>query len=124
ARQTERWDPLIDWMEGLGARFSLAEGVMHIEQPREALTAFGIHLSAFQQPIALASLHTMTTLTGSAIIALAIAKSEITAEEGWLRAHIDEDWTIEQWGEDAEAAARRKIRENEMMVAARLLYAL
>lgn len=124
ARQTERWDPLIDWMEGLGARFSLAEGVMHIEQPSEALTAFGIHLSAFQQPIALASLHTMTTLTGSAIIALAIAKSEITAEEGWLRAHVDEDWTIEQWGEDAEAAARRKIRENEMMVAARLLYAL
>src|SRR5690606_31240990 len=41
ARQTERWDPLIDWMDNLGARFSLAEGVMHVEQPREAITAFG-----------------------------------------------------------------------------------
>lgn len=124
ARQTERWDPLIDWAEGLGARFALAEGVMHVEQPREALAAFGVHLSAFQHPVALASLHTMTTLTGSAIIALAVAKGEILAEEGWSRAHIDEDWTIEQWGEDAEAAARRKVRESEMMVAARLLKAI
>lgn len=124
ARQTERWDPLIDWAEGLGARFALAEGVMHVEQPREALAAFGVHLSAFQHPVALASLHTMTTLTGSAIIALAVAKGEILAEEGWSRAHIDEDWTIEQWGEDAEAAARRKVRESEMMVAARLLQAI
>jgi chaperone required for assembly of F1-ATPase len=31
SRQTQQWDPLIDWMEGLGARFSLAEGVTHIE---------------------------------------------------------------------------------------------
>lgn len=121
ARQTERWDPLIDWAETLGARFALAEGVMHVEQPREALAAFGVHLSAFRDPIALACLHTMTTLTGSAIIALAIAKQHITADEGWTLAHIDEDWTIEQWGDDAEAANRRKTRHSEMMIAASLL---
>jgi len=124
SRQTAHWDPLIDWAETLGARFALAEGVMHVEQPREAITAFGIHLSAFNDPIALASLHTMTTLTGSAIIALAIAKDEVSAEDGWSLAHIDEDWTTEQWGEDAEAAARRKAREVEMMIAARILKAL
>jgi chaperone required for assembly of F1-ATPase len=66
----------------------------------------------------------MTTLTGSAIIALAIAKEEVSAEDGWSLAHIDEDWTTEQWGEDAEAAARRKAREVEMMIAARILKAL
>jgi len=124
SRQTQQLDPLIDWMPGLCARFSLAEGVMHIEQPREAIAAFGVHLSAFKDPIALASLHTMTTLTGSAIIALAIAKGEVTAEQGWQLAHIDEDWTIEHWGADAEAVERRRNREIEMMMAARVLAAL
>lgn len=123
-RQTERWDPLIDWMDGFGARFSLAEGVMHIEQPREAIAAFGTQLSSFQHPIALAALHTMTTLTGSAIIALAVAKNEISADEGWSRAHIDEDWTIEQWGKDDEANARRAFRKQEMMISDRLLKAI
>ncbi|WP_343314131.1 ATP12 family chaperone protein [Brucella sp. BE17] len=124
SRQTAQWDPLIDWAETLGARFALAEGVMHVEQPREALAAFGVHLSAFREPIALACLHTMTTLTGSAIVGLAIAKQEITADQGWSLAHIDEDWTIEQWGEDAEASARRKTRLVEMMVADRVLKVL
>lgn len=124
SRQTQQWDPLIEWMEGLGARFSLAEGVTHIEQPREAITAFGVHLSAFKDPVALASLHTMTTLTGSAIIALAVAKGEVTAEQGWSLAHLDEDWTIEHWGSDAEAIERRRNREIEMMMAARMLAAL
>ncbi|MBB5701861.1 chaperone required for assembly of F1-ATPase [Ochrobactrum daejeonense] len=124
SRQTRQWDPLIDWLEGMGARFSLAEGVMHVEQPREAIAAFGVLLAAFKDPIALAALHTMTTLTGSAIIALAIAKGEVTAEHGWIIAHVDEDWTIEHWGSDAEAMARRTIREAEMTVAARMLQAI
>lgn len=123
-RQTARWDPLIDWAETLGARFNLAAGVMHIEQPREAIAAFGVHLSAFIHPVALASLHTMTTLTGSAIIALAIAKGHITADEGWSLAHLDEDWTVEQWGEDLEAVARRANRAKEMFAANALLIAL
>ncbi|ENS80896.1 ATP12 family chaperone protein [Brucella melitensis] len=124
SRQTENWDPLIDWMESLGARFALAEGVMHVEQPREAIAAFSVHMAGFKDPLALAALHTMTTLMGSAIIALAVAKGEISAEKGWAIAHIDEDWTIEHWGSDAEAIERRKNREIEMMVAARLLEAI
>ena len=29
----------------------------------------------------------------------------IAAEQAWQAAHVDEDWQIEQWGEDAEAKA-------------------
>ncbi len=123
-RQTEGWDPLIDWAESLGARFALAEGVMHVEQSREALAAFGVHLAAYRDPVALACLHIMTTLTGSAIVALAVAKGEVSAERAWELAHIDEDWTVEQWGEDAEATVRRANREVGMMVAAKMLGAL
>lgn len=124
-RQTELWDPVINWAAShLGARFALAEGVMHVEQPREALGAFSAHLGAFTDPFAIASLHTITTLTGSAILALAVAKGEVSGAEAWELAHVDEDWTIEHWGEDAEAAARRAMREREMIAAVKMLEAV
>lgn len=125
ARQTELWDPVIDWAgTSLGARFLLAEGVMHVEQPRETLAAFSVHLGQFRDPFAIAALHTITTLTGSAILALAVAKGKISGAEAWKLAHVDEDWTIEHWGQDAEAAERRSIREREMMAAVRMLEAI
>lgn len=124
-RQADAWDPVLDWArEALAARFFLGEGVMHVEQPRESIQAVGRHLATRYEPLTLAALHVMTTLTGSALIALAIEAGEIDAETGWTAAHVDEDWNIEQWGEDFEAAARRKNRKAELMSAVRLLEAI
>ena len=117
-RQTDLWDPVIDWAHAtLGARLVLAEGVIHVEQPREAINALGIHVAAHDDPIALASLHSMTSLTGSALLALAVAREFLSAGEAWSAAHVDEDWNLEQWGQDAEAAARRAFRWGEMQAA-------
>ncbi|CAD7033995.1 ATPase [Pseudorhizobium halotolerans] len=114
ARQCERWDPLIDWAASeLGARFILIEGVMPQEQPREATSAFAVTLRKYDSPIELACLHTVTTLTGSAIIALAFAEGRLSPEEAWSLAHLDEDWTEEHWGVDAEARLRRERRHEE-----------
>ena len=125
ARQAEAWDPLIDWAHAaLGARFMLAEGVVHVDQPREAIAAISAHVGRFRDPLALAAIHTMTTLTGSAILALAVAMNAIAPEEAWKAAHVDEDWNVELWGEDAEAAARRSKRWDEMKAAADTLFAL
>jgi chaperone required for assembly of F1-ATPase len=124
-RQGEAWDPIIEWVHhSLGARFVLAEGVMHVEQPREAIAALSVHLSPFEHPIALASLHSFTTLTGSALLGMAIAKREISADEAWAAAHTDEDWNAEQWGDDSEAKARREYRWGEMQAADSALKAL
>ena len=124
-RQADTWDPILDWArEVLGARFILSEGVIHVEQPRESIAAVGRHLKERGNPLLLAALHVMTTLTGSALIALAIEHGEIDAEQGWTAAHVDEDWNIEQWGEDFEAAARRASRKAEMMSAVNLIEAL
>lgn len=124
-RQAEAWDPIIDWARAsLGARFVLAEGVMHVEQPREAISALGVHLSQRAEPMRLAALHLMTTLTGSALLALAVETGEIEAEEAWAAAHVDEDWQIEHWGQDSEAVARRANRKRDMLAAVRLLEAL
>jgi chaperone required for assembly of F1-ATPase len=125
ARQAEAWDPVIDWARSrLGARFFLAEGVMHVEQPREAIGAIGIHLSQRAAPLQLAALHVMTAITGSALLALAVEAGELEPEAAWLAAHVDEDWNVEHWGEDFEAAVRRAARKRDFMAAAELLKAL
>ena len=124
-RQAEAWDPIIDWARSaLGARFFLAEGVMHVEQPREAIAAVGVHLRQREEPLRLAALHVITSITGSALMALAFEAGAIDAEAVWTAAHVDEDWNIEHWGLDEEAAARRAFRKRDMMGAAALIKAL
>ena len=66
----------------------------------------------------------MTTLTGSALIALALAHGRLTAEEAWRAAHVDEDWNIEQWGGDGTALERRAFRFAELQAAATVLRSL
>ena len=63
----------------------------------------------------------MTTLTGSALLALAVALKRLTPEEAWAAAHVDENFQISQWGEDAEAKARREARKRDFDAAARAL---
>lgn len=124
-RQRAQWDPVLDWAaDDLGARFTLIEGIMPQEQPREAISAFGARLRNHDNPVALAALHTITSLTGSAILALAFAEGRLTIDETWALAHLDEDWTIEHWGTDEEAEARRANRYVDMTAAAQSFLAL
>ena len=124
-RQAEAWDPVLDWARlELGARFLLAEGVMHVDQPRETIGAVAIHLRKRAKPFRLAAIHLMTSLTGSALLALAVEAKALDVETAWMAAHVDENWNIEHWGDDAEAVARRAGRKRDMMAAAALLEAL
>ena len=123
--QAAKWDPVLYWAaDALGARFILAEGVIHREQPAAAIAAFAGALGKYREPLAVAALHTITTLTGSALLALAVAEGRFSAEEAWTAAHADEDWNIEQWGSDAEAEARRAHRWRDMKASTDLLDAL
>ena len=121
-RQNQGWDPVLRWAaEARGARLILAEGVMHQEQPPAAIEAFRAALQAFSEPLPLACIHTVTTLSGSAVLALALAEGQIDADRLWELAHLDEDWQIEQWGTDEEAFHRRTLRRGEFDVAAGVL---
>ncbi len=124
-RQNEHWDPVLDWARSdLGARFNLAEGVIHVEQPRETIAVLGAHLARRAEPLRLAAMHLMTSLTGSALLAIAVEAGELDSEAAWNAGHVDEDWQIEHWGQDAEAVARRSARKRDMMAAAGLIEAL
>ncbi len=121
-RQNALWDPLIDWAHrALGVRLSLAEGLMHIEQPEGAIAAFNAHIGHINDPMTLAALHVATSISGSAIIAISILRKERTLDEAWEIAHVDEDWNIAEWGEDEEAAERRAARFVDMRSAAFVL---
>jgi chaperone required for assembly of F1-ATPase len=119
ARQAQAFDPVLHWAaESLGARFNVTTAVMHVPQPPEALTAIRAALDAYTDPVALAALSVMTTLSGSALLALAVARGFLSAEAAWRAAHVDEDFQAERWGEDAEAKARRQARRREFEAAA------
>jgi len=121
-RQRHAFDPALAWAEeALGARFNLAAGVMHVAQPPEALAAVRAAVEAFDDPAALAALSAATTLTGSALLALAVAGGRLDAAEAWRAAHVDEDFQAERWGVDEEAMARREARWREMEAAAEAL---
>ncbi|MCB1386005.1 MAG: ATPase [Nitratireductor sp.] len=119
------WDPVLDFIAArTGARFETVEGISPLDQPAGAVKLFSAALGAYDEPLRLSCLHTMTTLTGSALIAFALAEGEIDLDTAWKAAHVDEDHNIAHWGEDFEAAKRRETRFAEMKAAADLLVAL
>lgn len=124
-RQTDRWDPVLEWaMRAHGIRLILVEGIMHQAQPSEAITAFSTALEPYRRAFELSCLNVVTTLTGSAVLALAFAEGALDLDEVWGLAHLDEDWTIEHWGTDVEAEARREARYREFAAAASLYQAV
>lgn len=124
ALQAEHWDPIIDWAaSSFGAQYILTEGIMHKEQPSEAINAYADVLRRYSDPFALTGLHSATTLTGSALLALTIAEGCLTPQEAWAAAHVDEDWNISQWGTDDDAEKRRVYRWADMQAACLLINA-
>src|SRR5262245_39013498 len=121
ARQNARWEPILAWARtAFGARFELVEGVIHIAQPAESLAAMAA-ATPRRDPWRLGAVHAVTTLTGSALIALALAHGAITPDEAWTAAHVDEDWNMELWGRDEIALERRAFQYEQMKAAATVL---
>jgi len=121
--QAQHWDPVLIWAcDALGVHFEVGEGVVHIAQPDEALKA--VEAVIPKDPWQLGALHVATTLTGSALIAIAILLGSLTADTAWQAAHVDEDWNMAQWGRDEMAMARRAFRFAEFSAAAMVLKSL
>jgi chaperone required for assembly of F1-ATPase len=121
AAQAKHWDPIITWAkDALHAPLTLAEGIIHVAQPEASMAAIRKELEGLDA-FTLAALHVMTSLTGSALLALAVLKKRLDPDEAWNAAHVDEDFQIGQWGEDAEAKDRRAARRRDFDAAARTL---
>ena len=124
AAQSAAWDPILDWArEALGARLILSEGVMHVDQPPETVRVLGRAVAAVTNPFQLAALHTLTTLSGSLLIGLAVLRGRLGPDAAWAAAHVDETYQTAIWGRDAEAELRLTARRSEFEAAAETIIA-
>ncbi|WP_420392523.1 ATP12 family chaperone protein [Acuticoccus sp.] len=120
AAQQALWDDVVAYGEGaFGVRLALAEGVMPVQQDERLAARVAAALPG--DALALAAMHQLATLTGSALLALMVRDGSISFDDAWAAAHVDEDWNIREWGEDEEATRRRAQRERDAKAAAFIL---
>jgi chaperone required for assembly of F1-ATPase len=123
--QDRHWNPVLDFArDALSARFILSAGVMHVRQTDAALAAVRRAVGRIDDPVMLATLHVMTTLSGSVLVSLAAAGGVIDGEAAWTAAEVDEAWNVSLWGQDEEAAIRSARRRSEFHGALGLYLAL
>ena len=121
ARQADSWQPLLDWCaRAHGAQLAVTEGVIHVEQPPEALAALRAAVDAMDD-FRLAALSQLTAACGSLVLALAVCSGRIDSAAAIAASQLDEVWQAKKWGEDAEAATRRANLAREITDAARFL---
>ncbi len=119
-RQSLHWDPILAWAKAaLGAEFAAVQGITHFRQPDQTIARASAAIP--RDPWRLGAAHAVTTLTGSALIALALARGDIALDAAWAAAHVDEDWNMELWGRDELGLKRRAYRFAEMEAAAKVL---
>jgi chaperone required for assembly of F1-ATPase len=119
--QERHWDvALVKLARHFGVRFQPTIGVVHQPQPEATLAKLTAALRD-ENLFVVAALDSITTLTGSGLLAVALLHRILPPDEVWTAAHVDEDFQISQWGEVEEAQARRAQRRVEFNAAVKVL---
>lgn len=121
AHQAAAWDPLLDWATArYDVRFETVAGIIHKAQPAETVARLAAALAA-HEPFPLAALNPLVTISGSLVIALAVAEGRLDVETAFAAACLDELWQVEQWGEDELGTRTREAHRKDFKAAARFL---
>ena len=120
-RQRAAWQPLLDWLaERHGAALAVSESLAAPRHGPASLARIAETVRALDA-LRLAALHHATGALGSAVIALALAEGRLDAAAAFAAAHLDEQYQMEEWGEEAEAKARLERIRAEVAVTAEFL---
>jgi chaperone required for assembly of F1-ATPase len=120
-RQQEIWQPLLDWAaERYGARLIVVEGMAFVSQPEEAVRRLHDAVAAHSD-LGLSALYNLTHISGSLVVALAVAEGHLAADRAFAAAQLDELYQIERWGEDPIAAKRHEGIRHDIGAGARFL---
>jgi len=107
-RQSSVWQPVLDWLTtSHGIKLEVAVGVMHRGQSSETFFAIEKLLSAYDD-ITLTAVQATASLTSSLVLAVAMADQFLSGREVAIAALLEENWQIEQWGEDSDSLKRRE----------------
>ena len=124
AEQERVWDgALVLLARKFDVAFQPTFGIIHQPQPAATLEKLDSALEG-QGLLSLTALVSITGITGSGLLALALLHQLVDADAVWLAAHVDEDHQIRLWGEDEEAMERRAKRRVEFDTAVRVVDAL
>ncbi len=119
--QEEHWDSVLALIaQRFSVKFLPTIGIIHQVQPEATLLRLEQSLDGLER-FKLTSLMSITSMTGSALLAIALFYKLIDADKAWSAAHVDEDFNNHVWGEDIEAKAKRDKRRVEFDSALKLL---
>lgn len=121
AEQERVWDAaLVTLARHFEVAFQPTIGILHQPQPAPTLERLAASLSDTTLFEAV-TLNSLTGLTGSGLLAIALRENLMDAEAVWTAAHVDEDHNIRLWGEVHEATERRQKRRMEFDAAVKVL---
>ncbi|MEO0344310.1 MAG: ATP12 family protein [Pseudomonadota bacterium] len=117
--QKTHWQPVLDWVAGqYNLCVATTVGIMPIAQDerlREAIYLEMNHLSDF----AIAGLHDVIVLSGSAFLTMAWLNKYRSTDAVWTASRVDAAWQISQWGEDEDEARLVAQKRGEFTFAAK-----
>lgn len=123
-RQETGWQPLVDWVAAEhGAALAVTTGIMPLEQPPDSIPALRSVLADLDS-FHLVAVHSVASATGSLVIALALLAGRLDAAEAFRAGALDDLWSLEVWGDDAEARRRLDVRRTDIREAERFLHLL
>lgn len=123
-KQAELWDPLVAWGDAkLGVALPVVTGILAAEVDGAHIDTLRAHAAALDD-FRLTGLAQASGLAGSALIGFALAHGELSAEQAFEAAALDNIWSLEKWGEDEEARVRLNRQRAEFAAIARYLEAL
>jgi chaperone required for assembly of F1-ATPase len=121
AEQERHWDAvLVKLARHFGVGFQPTIGITHQPQPTATLSRLASTLET-EALIPLITLLSITGITGSGLLALALRHGLLSADDAWIAAHVDEDHNIRLWGEVEEATERRQKRRRDYDAAIAIL---
>jgi chaperone required for assembly of F1-ATPase len=113
AAHEKYWDEaLVRLARHFEVSFQPTIGIVHQPQPERTIAKLGTALQD-EGLFVLTALNSITSITGSGLLAIALWHKLLDAEEVWTAAHVDEDFQQSQWGEVHEAVERRTKRRAE-----------
>jgi chaperone required for assembly of F1-ATPase len=123
-REAAAWDPWLTWIEAeLGVRLSTTRGIVHAPQPPASLERLR-RVALELDPWRLTGIAHLTALSGSAVLAVGVAKGALTAVEAFELSRLNEKFQAARWGEDEEARARTEALRGEARQLDRWLWTL
>lgn len=121
AEQERVWDAvLVKLARHFEIGFQPTIGIVHQPQPVPTLERLAASLASTGL-IEIVTLNSLTGITGSGLLSIALREKLLTSEEVWTAAHVDEDYNIRLWGQVDEATERRTKRRLDFDAAIRVL---